>query len=222
MKAIFIICTLIVTSVYNATVANASGLIVEKFQQSVENKLICEPDGIHREKYRQIAEKAGMRTIIFRSAASEKYIGHEGLFIKGKKSIKIFGFDLMAIYFEPENLHFQALLNAGKEQVFDIVKLKHPDAYEDPIVIEHNPDRYSPSGHRGKHMNDGGDNSNRVLFPIPIFKAPAVGGYSIEVESCEETKSKWFTKICNQFDQKPLTWMGCAITSPERFPKLER
>jgi hypothetical protein len=221
MKTILVICALIITCVYNAAVASASGLLVKKLQKSVENDLICGLSGISEKEYRQLLAKTGMKIVIFRSVKDEHLAGYEGLFIhkKGKENIKIFGFDLMAIYFEPENFHFQALLNTDKEQVFNIVKSRRPDAYENQIIVKYNPD-YSPGGHHGKHMDDGGDNSNRVLFAIPKFKAPSGGDFSIEVESCEETKSKWFAKICSQFDRKPLTWMGCAMTSPERAPKI--
>jgi hypothetical protein len=190
---------------------------VKQWQGVVENRLICESSGTQEEKYRQISERAGMKTITFHPTESGGFIGYGGFFVKGKKPFKIFGFNLMAIYFDPDGLHFLALLEANEEQIFGVIKNKYPGGKSTRLVYEYNPDNLLRYGHAGKHMADGGYNSNRAMFLIQRDGNPASIDLLMEVESCAETKSIWYNNICNMFPQKPLTWMGCAYAVQERM-----
>jgi hypothetical protein len=78
--------------------------------------------------------------------------------------------------------------------------------------------RFHDAGkHTGRHMDNGGDNGNRTIVSIRKMGFSSLIRWSIEVESCSQTKSKWYGDICNMFAQKPLTWLGCALIN-DPFP----
>jgi hypothetical protein len=210
-----------------------------RFREKVEKYALCKTfSRVGHENYRffkQAAKQLGMElnanyVSADKSAATEGlgsgYKGYDGYIKPKNEQIKIFGFDLMAVYFEPENLHFLALLNASEEEILRLVAKKafrYDGKRMNPLYIEYNKDaafslkhgKWWQNGwwyHKGKHTTYGGFNSNRVIFDI--FDPNLA--ISVEVESCEDTKSEWFIGICKQFDQKPLTWVGCAVTTEER------
>jgi hypothetical protein len=201
MNAINVTTTITLAGMCLASTVNASDLAVKQWQGVVENRLICEFGRTPEEKYRQLAERAGMKTMIFHPGKDDVFSGYEGFFVKDKNPIKIFGFNLMTIYFEPDSLHFLALLRANEKQVFDVIKRKYPNEKSEPLVFKYNADK-PVGGHTGKHMADGGGNSNRTMFLIDRDGNP---DFLLEVESCAETKSTWYINICNKFQQKPLT-----------------
>jgi hypothetical protein len=205
MISMLIVCMCAAGIVY----ASDEGAVV-RLQQTVESSVLCNNEKIMFEEYPQIAEKAGMKTIIFRSAESDEFMGYEGFFIKDKKTVKIFGLNLMAIYFEPDSLHFLALVNADKERILNMIKSNYPNEYSSALIIKYN-DNYTTDRHTAMHMNNAGNNSNRIIIPIRKMGFSSLTKRSIEVESCSQTKSKWYGDICNMFEQKPLTWVGCTL-----------
>jgi hypothetical protein len=219
MKIIQIVIFTVFAS--TACVMKASESLSPTFQQYVTGGIVCDPIGGEQD-IKRAAIKARFDIVYFREAEGDGFVGYEGLFKRKSGVVKILGYDLMAVYFEPSSSHFLVLLNASKEEVVNAVNSLGLKL--DPIVIEYHPSGEAPSTvphHSGKHMEQGGDNSNRILFSIlgrfdmPLI--PSAAPYSIEVESCDDTKSKWFSNICSQFTQKPLTWVGCAMTVNERM-----
>ena len=239
MKHVNILLPVFLMCLVCANVSAKETKMAARFRVAAEKGVLCN-EGMDHDNYpfyKRAAKQLGMElnAQYVRSDPSvrgethgmdSEYSGYDGYIKPRDGQIKIFGFDLMAVYFEPQGDHFMALVNADEEKVLRLAA-KNAIGYGgerwDPLYIEYNKDAVFSSKegkwwqngwwyHKGKHTAYGGFNSNRVIFATT---GATFASYSVEVESCEDTKSEWFIGICRQFDRKPLTWVGCAHTTPE-------
>jgi hypothetical protein len=238
MKQINIWLSILLVCLACTDVSARESRMSARFREKVETIVLCnEVSGwVDRERYlffKRAAKQLGMD--LNASYVPVDDVGeaehYDGYIKPGNRQIKIFGFDLMAVYFEPENAHFWVLLNASEEKILRLVAQKVTLGDDgkrwNPLYIEYDKDmlksgegerrkrgtRTSYMYHAGKHTAHGGFNSNRVIFAPPGRGTLAT--YATEVESCEDTKSEWFIGLCKQFDRTPLTWVGCGRTSEE-------
>lgn len=160
------------------------------FKNFIEERISCSKDGVFNDGVqflKKTAKSSGFE-IIYISAESkegpldEDYNG----FLKRKTgSIKILNHKLLAVYFDPTDRNrFSVLLEATRNDILDIIKKNDSD------VRQIGPTQFITS-----------NTSKRGGYPPP---------WAIEIESCDETKNKNTIEICKQFNEKPLTWVGCA------------
>ena len=180
-----------------------------RFQQIVEHGIFC--NGYQNlGELPEIGNEIGFESEYYKYTKDGGAIGYEGYLVRKTGTPNIFGFPLMAVFVEPHSAHFLALVNASKEDVLNLVK-KKLKFNVGSIITEYNKIYEGDEFHEGKHMDDGGYNSNRRLYKKMLPDGRKDFDYFIEIESCDETKSPWFKSKCAQFDQKPLTWVGCMV-----------
>jgi hypothetical protein len=251
MKQINIWLSILLVCLACTDVSARESRMSARFRERVETIVLCNggttTGGVDRERYlffKRAAKQLGMDLNASYVPLNENaidegvagYSGYDGYIKPRNRKIKIFGFDLMAIYFDPQNEHFWALLNASEEEILRLVAKKVTLGDDgkrwNPLYIEYDKDmpkswegeqpkrkrycggtRTSYMYHAGKHTAHGGFNSNRVIFAPP--GRGTFSTYATEVESCEDTKSEWFIGLCKQFDRTPLTWVGCGQTTEE-------